>query len=301
MRWLGYGRYADAITKTDDGRYVVADPAMRREIMALRQDPTANSLMAGIFTNSNAKHLTNKLGRAPSDGELYIAHFMGANGAARLIIGRGSQSRCDRGAVFSDRGARQPLDLFRQERAGAQFLRSRAEPDRTLQRRKRPKSARSMPGAASIRPVRWCRLPRPLGSRAPIRSPNNAARVVPATLAQARPIANQVTQGERVFSNPYRAGERRQPVSSAVADLWTNKGRTAQQEAARQVARELEAKSQVVAQVDPQAAAPRGGATPDRRRNARSVPGHQAGRALAVHARRARLVRAPRPCGPAAR
>src|ERR1700755_2742468 len=32
---LGYGKYADAITKTSSGRYAVADPAMRREIMAL--------------------------------------------------------------------------------------------------------------------------------------------------------------------------------------------------------------------------------------------------------------------------
>ena len=82
---LGYSRYADAITRTNDGRYIVNDPAMRREIMALRQDPTANSLMAGVFTNSNTRHLTNKLGRAPTDGELYMAHFMGATGAARLI------------------------------------------------------------------------------------------------------------------------------------------------------------------------------------------------------------------------
>src|SRR5262245_46948817 len=27
---VGYGRYADAITKTEDGRYVVTDPAKRR-------------------------------------------------------------------------------------------------------------------------------------------------------------------------------------------------------------------------------------------------------------------------------
>src|SRR5215470_8553776 len=33
---LGYGRYADAITKTPSGHYAVADPAMRREILALR-------------------------------------------------------------------------------------------------------------------------------------------------------------------------------------------------------------------------------------------------------------------------
>ncbi len=33
---LGYGRYADAITRTASGRYEVADPAMRREILKLR-------------------------------------------------------------------------------------------------------------------------------------------------------------------------------------------------------------------------------------------------------------------------
>src|SRR5690348_1969124 len=41
---LGYSRQADAITKTKDGRYEISDPAMRREIMALKQDPTANAL-----------------------------------------------------------------------------------------------------------------------------------------------------------------------------------------------------------------------------------------------------------------
>jgi hypothetical protein len=82
---LGYGKYANAITRTSSGKYVVNDPAMRAEIMALRKDPTANSLMGGAFTQSNAKVLTSKLGRAPTDGELYIAHFLGANGASKFI------------------------------------------------------------------------------------------------------------------------------------------------------------------------------------------------------------------------
>src|SRR5437763_1960472 len=82
---LGYGKYADAITKTSSGRYVVSNPAMRNEIFALRKDPTANSLMAGAFANSNAKVLTDRLGRKPSDGELYMAHFLGASGASRFI------------------------------------------------------------------------------------------------------------------------------------------------------------------------------------------------------------------------
>ncbi|TMJ02861.1 MAG: lytic transglycosylase domain-containing protein [Alphaproteobacteria bacterium] len=82
---LGYGKYADAIAKTSSGRYVVSDPAIRTEIFALRKDATANSLMAGAFANSNAKVLTGRLGRKPTDGELYMAHFLGASGAARFI------------------------------------------------------------------------------------------------------------------------------------------------------------------------------------------------------------------------
>jgi hypothetical protein len=82
---LGYGKYANAITQTSSGRYTVADPAMRQEILSLRKDPTANALMAGAFANSNAKVLTDRLGRKPSDGELYMAHFLGASGAARFI------------------------------------------------------------------------------------------------------------------------------------------------------------------------------------------------------------------------
>jgi hypothetical protein len=82
---LGYARYADAITRTASGHYQVNDPIMRSEILKLRNDPTANAVMAGAFTKANAAILTNKLGRPPSEGELYIAHFLGAGGAARLI------------------------------------------------------------------------------------------------------------------------------------------------------------------------------------------------------------------------
>ncbi len=82
---LGYGRYADAITTDGSGGYVVRDPAMRSEILKLRSDPTANAVMAGAFTKANASALSERLGRSPSEGELYIAHFLGAGGAAHLI------------------------------------------------------------------------------------------------------------------------------------------------------------------------------------------------------------------------
>jgi hypothetical protein len=83
---LGYGDYADAISKSSSGSYSVADPAMRQKILKLRDDPTVSAAMAGVLTQSNSFKLTGELGRRPSDGELYIAHFMGVSGAARLII-----------------------------------------------------------------------------------------------------------------------------------------------------------------------------------------------------------------------
>ncbi|HET7680825.1 MAG TPA: transglycosylase SLT domain-containing protein [Xanthobacteraceae bacterium] len=82
---LGYGAYADAIVKSPSGRMEVTNPAMRKEILGLRQDPQANAAMAGAFTNKNASILQSRLGRAPTEGELYIAHFLGAGGAGKLI------------------------------------------------------------------------------------------------------------------------------------------------------------------------------------------------------------------------
>jgi hypothetical protein len=82
---LGYGRYADAITVTASGQYQVSDPTLRNEILNLRTDPAANAAMAGAFTQANAAALSDRLGRAPSECELYIAHFLGAGSAARLI------------------------------------------------------------------------------------------------------------------------------------------------------------------------------------------------------------------------
>jgi transglycosylase-like protein with SLT domain len=82
---LGLGHYANAVTQSSDGRYEVADPAARAAIMKLRSDPEASALMAGAFSRANAFQLTGAVGRPPTEGELYIAHFLGPDGAGRLI------------------------------------------------------------------------------------------------------------------------------------------------------------------------------------------------------------------------
>lgn len=119
---LGYGRYAAAITQTGSGRYVVQDPAMRQEILRLRNDPTANAVMAGAFTKANAAYLTQKLGRPPSEGELYIAHFLGAGGAARLIGAAASHPDAKAAALFPNAAHANPSIFFDRHTGTARSL-----------------------------------------------------------------------------------------------------------------------------------------------------------------------------------
>ncbi len=49
------------------------------------KDPKANAIMGGLYTRKNRDTLTAALDRAPTDGELYMAHFLGASGADKMI------------------------------------------------------------------------------------------------------------------------------------------------------------------------------------------------------------------------
>ena len=75
----------------DGGR--VSDPGMRAQIMALRFDPAASALMAAELANDNRAELETALGRTPDSAELYLAHFLGAEGAKSFL-----------GALSSDPG-----------------------------------------------------------------------------------------------------------------------------------------------------------------------------------------------------
>ena len=82
---LGYQQYADAITRDADGDYTIKNKTLRKEILALREDPQVAADMAAAFTQSNGAYLEGKFGRMPSAGELYIAHFLGPQGAEKLF------------------------------------------------------------------------------------------------------------------------------------------------------------------------------------------------------------------------
>jgi len=82
---LGYQRYADAITQNADGDYAIADPKLRAEVLKLRENPAVAADMAAAFTKANGDYLKARFGRMPSPGELYIAHFLGPQGAEKMF------------------------------------------------------------------------------------------------------------------------------------------------------------------------------------------------------------------------
>ncbi len=80
----GLGDYADNIS--DQNR--VADSGARQSILALRKDPAVSSLMAAEFAAENRDSLAqslNKPATSLTSTDLYMAHFLGAGGAAQFL------------------------------------------------------------------------------------------------------------------------------------------------------------------------------------------------------------------------
>jgi Transglycosylase SLT domain len=197
---LGYGRYADAITRTAGGKYVVADPQLRGDILRLRNDPAANALMAGAFTNGNAAKLNAKLGRAASEGELYIAHFLGSGGAGKLIAAAGTNPQASAAAMFPG-AARANRSIFYDKQGEA---RSVADVYRVLV------------GRYDV-------------ARAGPAIPTTVAAAIPDTAAMADAFAAANPPALRgdpaaAFHSLFQGGERREAIAPAVTELWTGQG-----------------------------------------------------------------------------
>jgi len=171
---LGLGRYADAITQTASGNYEVRDAGMRSEILKLRNDPSANALMAGAFTKGNASALSERFGRAPSEGELYIAHFLGAGGAARLISLAGSNPNA-RAADYFPNAAQANPSIFYDRSTGA--ARSLAQVRDILTARYDVARGSGDTAALSRKPIPPARRPPPIPTHrpAPARHPTPPA------------------------------------------------------------------------------------------------------------------------------
>jgi transglycosylase-like protein with SLT domain len=218
---LGYGKYADAITKSPSGSYSVSDPDTRKEILKLRDDPAVNAAMAGVLTQSNSFKLTGEIGRRPTDGELYIAHFMGVGGAAKLITKAEDNPQANAAQLFPNAAAANRPIFY----DGSGNARSVSEVYSVLTSRyanaANSQSTRSAMAALG-------------GSPAGASSPAGLAASNPSANAfylsgfpQAQQMASATPSSQQaaapvqpVFRSLFQAGDRSEPVSSAVRELW---------------------------------------------------------------------------------
>ena len=238
---LGYGKQADAITRLPSGRYEVSDPAARADILKLRNDAAANSAFAGVLTQSNSFKLVGEIGRRPTDGELYIAHFLGVRGASRLI-NNAEQNPNASGAslfpsaaasnrsIFYDRGGRarsvsevySVLNARYDSAANSQTTRTAVAalggtaPSSVAQTVATPQAARTTVASAAA-----TRGPVELKVFPDLSSISVASRQDAQAAQPAQQVAS-VQRDEPIFRSLFKAGERSEPVSPAVSELWGN-------------------------------------------------------------------------------
>jgi hypothetical protein len=225
---FGYGKYADAITKSSSGNYSVSDPAARRAILKLRDDPTAASAMAGVLTQSNSFKLTGKIGRRPTDGELYMAHFMGVGAAAKLISNAEDNPQASAAGMFpSAAAANRPIFY---DRSGS--ARSVSQVYSVLSARyagaagsTATRSALALYGDAPANTAVASAAPAPsIDNAAYLSSFPDVRAVAPVTAVSASSGTSSST--DRIFRSLFQVDERSPTVSPTVRELWGNSSLT---------------------------------------------------------------------------
>jgi hypothetical protein len=220
---LGYGQYADAITRSSSGTYSVSDPTARRAIMTLRDDPDASSAMAGVLTQSNSFKLTGMIGRRPTESELYMAHFMGVGGAAKLITNAEDNPQASGTRLFPNAAAAN-RSIFYDHSGGA---RSISEVYSVLTARYAgaagsPATRAAMASVGGPSAGTSVAAAAPADNAAYLSSFPDARSAAPVTLASASTPTNASAPTDPIFRSLFQAGDRVQPISPAIHELWGN-------------------------------------------------------------------------------
>jgi hypothetical protein len=183
--------------------------------------------MAAVLTQSNSFKLTGKIGRRPTDAELYMAHFMGVGGAGKLIANAEDNPNASGARLFPNAAeANRPIFYDKTGRARSvsevySVLTSRYASAANSQA---TRTAMAAVGGDTTRRVT-------MASAAPATAPvDNAAYL--SSFPEARPVtpaamsfasaATHSQASDPIFRSLFQAGERTQPVSPAVQELWGN-------------------------------------------------------------------------------
>ena len=226
---LGYGNYAEAITKSSSGTYSVSDPAARRAIMKLRDDPTAASAMAAVLTQSNSFKLTGMIGRRPTDSELYMAHFMGVGGAAKLISNAEDNPQASGARLFPNAAAANRSIFY--DRTGR--ARTISEVYSFLSQRYASaaaspvtQSALAMYGSSSpstaVASAGTAPATTAIDNAAYLSTFPNVSAAAPVTVASTSTPGGDSSSRLPVFRSLFQVGDQSQPVSPMVRALWGN-------------------------------------------------------------------------------
>lgn len=107
----GLGDMASKIKIGEDGKLVVADRAVRKDILDLRRDPEIAAAMAAEHAADNQARLDAKLDRPVKPVDLYMAHFLGLKGALNFL--RAMEENPDQSAAaISPRAAAANTSIF---------------------------------------------------------------------------------------------------------------------------------------------------------------------------------------------
>jgi hypothetical protein len=101
----GVGALAQQVSTDASGRASVADPATRQQILDLRRDPRLSSALAAEYARQNKGELEQALGRPAGNADLYMAHFLGAGGAATFLKALASSGATPGAALLPEAAA----------------------------------------------------------------------------------------------------------------------------------------------------------------------------------------------------
>jgi hypothetical protein len=194
--------------------------------MKLRDDPAASSSMAAVLTQSNSFKLTGKIGRRPTDGELYMAHFMGVGGAAKLISNAEDNPQASGTRLFPNAAAANRSIFY--DRGGR--ARSVSEVYSVLTSRyasaassQATRTAMASVGAtpSNVALAKNAAPAAPIDNAAFLSSFPDLRSATPVTMVSASSATNTAPT-DPIFRSLFQGGERAQPVSPAVHELWGN-------------------------------------------------------------------------------
>lgn len=95
----------------------VANRAVKKEILNLRNDPEKAAALAAEFASENERYLKSNWGGDVGSTELYLAHFMGAGGASEFLKAR-DDNPMQRAAVIFPAAAKSNRNVFYDVKTG---------------------------------------------------------------------------------------------------------------------------------------------------------------------------------------